>query len=224
MPWPKNLLLVRHAESEGNVIDVNKRAESPVPTYAYKLTENGRKQAAATRDWIREQGLRFDVRYVSYYTRSRETMEIIQPNEVPYEDPRLAEAQRGIYHTMTHEEIEKYYPGELIRKQREGYYHYRPWGGENWPDVELRIHSFMSTLARDCGGKNVIIVVHEHWLMLMQKLIHHFSIDEALEKYKQGVFKNASVTWYKGLNATDPYGDKATRLVLQMENFAPWDH
>ncbi len=226
MAWPKKLVLVRHAESEGNVLDVRERATSEIATYAYKLTEKGRKQAEATRDWLSKNVEPFDVRYVSYYTRSRETMSIIQPGLSSYEDPRLAEAQRGIYHTMTNEEIQKYYPGELIRKEREGYYHYRPWGGENWPDIELRIHSFMSTLTRDCAGKNVVIVVHGHWLMLMQKLIEHFSIEEALDRYKKGVYKNASVTMYAD-SVSDGLSSRSVepvhRLKCIMENFAPWE-
>lgn len=226
MGWPKNIVFVRHAESEGNVLNVNERAKSEIATHAYKLTDVGRVQAAATRDYLRENYSKFDVRYVSYYARARETMEIIQPGLKTYEDPRLAEAQRGIYHTMTHEEIEKYYPGELVRKEREGLYHYRPWGGENWPDVEMRIHSFFGTLARDCVDKNVLVVVHGHWLMLAQRLIHHFSIEEAIEKYKQGVFKNASVTHYVGEPVeymSSRSAEPVYRLRLVQANIAPWE-
>lgn len=215
MGWPRNLVLVRHAESEGNVLDVDGRARLNVATHAYPLTQRGVRQAEITRDHLRDRfpdG--FDVRYVSYYARAKETMSILMPDAKAYEDPRLAEANRGIYHSMSSEQIHERFPEELERKEREGLYHYRPWGGENWPDVELRIHSFLGTLNRDCSGQDVLIVVHGHWLLLLQRLIHHFSIDEALKRYREGVFENASVTTY--IRGVD------NRLRLLFENVIPW--
>jgi len=216
MAWPKLLVLVRHAESEGNVLSVAQRANLDTATYAYKLTERGRKQAKITSEFLRKKIGLFDVYYVSYYERSKETMRIMYPKARVYEDPRLAEGQRGIWHVLTKKQVARKFPWEIIRKEREGLYHYRPWGGENWPDIELRIHSFLGTLSRDCEDKKVIIVVHGHWLILFQKLIHHFSIEEALKKQKADFFKNASLTIYEGKN-------KQSRLILKEENFVPWE-
>jgi broad specificity phosphatase PhoE len=159
-----------------------------------------------------------NVFYVSYYARSKETMKIMFPDAHVYEDPRLAEAQRGIYHAMTREEIAAKYPEELVRKNREGLYHYRPFGGENWPDVELRIHSFLGTLARDYEGQDVLMVVHGHWLLLFQRLIHHFSIEVTVKSYQKGVFENASVTHYKAKTT----GKGGYHLRLQSPNIIPW--
>ncbi len=218
MPWPSELVLVRHAESEGNILSVNERASFNLATHAYPLTEKGRRQAVITGQFIFDTYGDFDIYYVSYYRRSMETMELMFPYAKLYEDPRLAEAQRGIWHAMTREEIRQYYPGEIIRKEREGLYHYRPFGGENWPDVELRIHSFLGTLSRDYGKRKVIIVVHGHWLILFQRLIHHFSIDEALKKYREAVSANASVTVYRSFE-----NDGWSRLHLtEINNFVPW--
>jgi broad specificity phosphatase PhoE len=193
------LVLVRHAESKGNVLDVNERARLDVSSHDYPLTQRGYEQAQITGAYLR--GLYpdgFDVYYASYYERAKMTMELMWPNAKIYEDPRLAEAQRGIYHGLTSDQVRELFPNEIARKEREGLYHYRPWGGENWPDVELRIHSFLGTLARDCEGKSVCIVVHGHWLILFQRLIEHFSIDEALRRYKAAIVPNASVTHYVG--------------------------
>lgn len=219
MAWPKCLILVRHAESEGNVLTVDERTKFTVSTHQYGLTERGRKQAAITGEYLKHCFAPFDVHYVSYYERSKETMRILCPELFmpPYEDPRLAEGQRGIWHAMSREEIRVRFPEEIERKNREGLYHHRPLGGENWPDIELRIHSFLGTLSRDYAGQNVLIVVHGHWLILFQRLIHHFSIDEALRRYKYGVFANASVTRYCGKNVSGK-----SRLVLKEENVIPW--
>ena len=217
MSWPKRLVLVRHAESEGNVRSVDERAQFDIATHAYPLTEKGRDQARITGEYLKNLYGNFDVHYTSYYARSKETMAIMYPDARVYEDPRLAEAQRGIYHAMTREEILAQFPKEHERKEREGLYHYRPFGGENWADVELRIHSFLGTLNRDYDDMKVLMVVHGHWLLLFQRLIHHFSIDEAIRRYKAGVFENASVTAY-GSNLVN---DKS-RLCLLEENTIPW--
>jgi len=218
MAWPKLLVLVRHAESEGNIRTADERAKLPIATHSLGITERGRKQAEITAAYLKEQGFSFDVRYVSYYRRAKETMNILCPDERAYEDPRLAEAQRGIWHTMTHDEIAEHLPHEIERKTREGYYHYRPPGGENWADVEMRIHSFLGTLSRDCEDQRVLIVVHAHWLILFQRLIHHFSIDEAVRRYEEAQFKNTSVTIYRGERI-----DGRPRLILDRENVVPWE-
>lgn len=148
-------------------------------------------------------------------------MEIMCPGEDVYEDPRLAESQRGIWHVMTSAEVEARLPFEVIRKTREDLYHYRPLGGENWPDVELRIHSFLGTLHRDYGGKDVLMVVHGHWLVLFQRLVHRFSIDEAMERYRSKICPNASVTIYN--SSEDECGNSRLVLSGSMDSpIVPW--
>ncbi len=223
MGWPKELVLVRHAESIGNVLDVDGRANFDMATHKYGLTPRGKEQARLTGEYLNKEFGNFDVFYVSYYERSRETMSIMYPRAKVYEDPRLAEAQRGIYHSMTKEQMTARYPEELVRKEREGLYHYRPMGGENWPDVELRIHSFLGTLSRDYEKARVLMVVHGHWLLLLQRLIHHFSIEEALAKYKnKEIRENASVTVYDNVLRSEGSHLVKQRMVLRLENFCPW--
>src|SRR5690606_24656308 len=163
MAWPDNLVFVRHAQSIGNIRSADERAEFDVASHAYDLTPRGQKQAEITGQYLSDRFGPFDIYYVSYYARARQTMQFICNGQKVYEDPRLAEAQRGMWHTMTKDQVLQRYPEEIARKEREGLYHYRPWGGENWPDIEMRIHSFLGTLNRDCGGKNVLVVCHGHW-------------------------------------------------------------
>ena len=217
MGWPRLLVLVRHAESEGNILSQSERAQCGVSTHAYKLTERGRKQAEITGQYLRKKFAEFSAYYVSYYQRSKETMAIMYPNARVYEDPRLAEAQRGIWHTMTEERIRQKFPEEIERKEREGLYHYRAPGGENWPDVELRIHSFLGTLSRDYEGHSVLIVAHGHWLILFERLVRHFSIDEAVRRYQNFTIENASVTVYGGQTVNGK-----SRLVPIARDIVPW--
>jgi len=221
MGWPKLLVFVRHGESEGNILSVDERAKYDCSSHAYPLTPRGREQAKITGEYLHNRFGNFDAYYTSYYRRTHETLELMYPGVHAYEDPRLAEAQRGIWHVLTKEEVSRYFPGEIIRKEREGLYHHRPLGGENWPDIELRIHSFMGTLARDYSGKRVLITGHGFWLILFQKLIHHFSIEEALAKYKSPVVENTSVTIYQAKRKYWLFGKY--HLVLQEYNTVPWE-
>ena len=118
--WPRLLVLVRHAESEGNLLSVQERADFDVSTHAYKLTPRGREQARITGEFLRNrypQG--FDVRYCSYYDRAQETMRLLFPGERYYTDPRLAEAQRGVWHVAGCERLQQLLPTEPLRKKRD---------------------------------------------------------------------------------------------------------
>lgn len=215
---PALIVLVRHAESEGNIRTADERAKHVVSSCHYRITERGVAQAKQTGEYLKKNFGDFDSYYTSYYTRTKETFSHLYPEVTPIIDPRLAEAQRGIYHIHTTAEIQRFYPGELLRKEREGKYHYRPPGGENWPDIELRIRSFLQTLQEEHAGERVLLVVHGHWLVLFQRLVQNFSIEEAFHRYEvAGPSENASVTVFKGLEE----GGKS-KLVLVTENTVPW--
>ncbi|MEK7211228.1 MAG: histidine phosphatase family protein [Patescibacteria group bacterium] len=221
MGWPKLLVFVRHGESEGNLLSVDERTKYDCSSHIYSLTPTGRKQARITGEYLQKRFGAFDAYYTSYYSRTHETLKLMYPDAHAYEDPRLAEAQRGIWHVLTRDEVNRYFPGEIVRKDREGLYHHRPLGGENWPDIELRIHSFLGTLARDYGEKRVLIVGHGFWLILFQKLIHHFSIEEALARYQTPAVANASVTIYQRKKNYWLFGK--SHLVLKEKNIVPWE-
>lgn len=215
MGWPRLLLFVRHAESIGNVLDVDSRANFRESTHSYGLTPRGIEQAKITGEYIKQQFGLFDNYFVSYYQRTIDTMALIDPYAEPFVDARLAEAQRGIYHSMTKEQIAQKFPEELERKQREDLYHYRPFGGENWADVELRIYSFMDSLKNECDMQKVLIVGHGHWHLLFRRLLYKFSIKEALKTYKEKkpVFKNAGLTHYY----------RSGNGMASFEELAPWE-
>jgi broad specificity phosphatase PhoE len=222
MGWPKLLVLVRHAESEGNIRTVEERAEYEVSTHAYRLTKRGKNQAEITGQYLRKEFGSFDACYTSYYARAKETLQIMYPEAKATEDSRLAEAQRGIWHSMTSDQIAKIFPHEIERKEKEDLYHYRPLGGENWPDIEMRIHGFRGTLNCHNAGERVLVVSHGHWLILWQKVHNRWSAEQAMQRYEAGVFENASVTIYESVW---DYHKQKSNLTLLGENIVPWkDH
>ena len=218
MNWPSLLVFVRHAESEGNIISGDERARLAIPNHSYVLTERGKQQSAITGEYLKKRFGEFDAYYQSYYARTKQTLQIMYPDAVTFEDARLAERGGGIMQTMTKAELTARFPEEDARKKKEGLYSFRPLGGENWPDVELRIHSFLSSLMRDHAGKKVLCVVHGHWLVLFQRVMHHFSIETATDRFLHGEFGNASVTIYEGKQAGDN-----SKLELVEENIIPWE-
>lgn len=187
----------------------------------YALTERGREQARITGKWLRAQypSPRRIIR--SYYQRTRETADLLYPDFPIREDERLAEASRGIWHVRTEDEIRREAPWEIDRKQFEGLYHYRPIGGENWPDVEGRVRAFRQSLRCRYPGETVVAVTHGHLIMLWQKLVHGWTIEETVARYERHEFaRNAAVLLYHG----ETRGEKHMLTHNPAEDYVvPWE-
>ena len=116
------LLFVRHAESEGN-------SERRLQGHAdFRLSERGRRQAAALRDRLGREGFAPTHVYTSPLLRSAETARIVsegwRPEVVPWDD--LKETDIGTFSGLTWAEIEEAHP-EAARR----------FGGESdWDAVE----------------------------------------------------------------------------------------
>lgn len=194
------IVFVRHGEAECNVVQ-----RFDKHNVFSDLTPRGREQARMTGDflvqWQKNYG-QFSTLYSSYYTRASQTAEeitsvfsaagILAPDI--NEESLLAEANRGIYHSFSYEDIARIYPGELERKAKEGKYHHRPLGGENWPDVELRVRLFLSMLYQQHSRERILVLTHSNWLYLLKKIILHISPQEIVEEYEnKETFANACV-------------------------------
>lgn len=189
--WPETLVVVRHGESEQNVaLDIHEGSlENLAETFADKrdadieLTEKGVFQAQQTGILLAE-NQPFDMCYASPYARTFHTAQGIVSNlQYPLEirkDNRLREKEFGRMHGLT-KFMKEQFPEEYRIRQRDGKYWYRLPGGENYPDVEMRIHSFLDKLARDYGGKRVLIVTHHVPYVLFRALFEHLDEKKVLE-------------------------------------------
>ncbi len=213
MSWPKLLVLVRHAESIGNTMPIEQRVKLDISTSEFPLTNKGKEQARITGEYLNKNFGTFSTYITSPYLRTTETAKLLYPDVEFQKDPRLIEVQRGIRYVMTEKQIKKKYPEEIIRKRKEGLYYYRPLGGENWIDVEIRIRSFLNRLR----SKKILIVVHGNWLVIFQKIIDDLSIEKAIFNFELGGFENASVTIYENKTV-----NRKSKLVLVEENIIPW--
>ena len=101
----KKLLLIRHGESEADILNVHEgRADFP-------LTETGHKQAAAMGKWVAEQ-FQIDLIFASTLRRAAQTAGYLsEAAEVPISfDDDLMEFNNGLLAGLPFEEAAKRYP------------------------------------------------------------------------------------------------------------------
>jgi len=169
--WPNRLVIVRHGQSQQNIaLDLFQEGIDTLIKKMYNtrdadvaLTRIGHWQAKQTGTFLADTEP-FDICFCSPYTRTLETAEGIIAH-LPYalrilSDNRIREKEFGRFHGLTTEDIQTQYPEEFADRQREGKYWYRLLRGENYPDVELRVHSFLGKLTRDWREKSVLLVTH----------------------------------------------------------------
>lgn len=226
--WPSLLVIMRHAESELNrrreqhekagtkeiYIAQTRDADSP-------LTPLGREQARRTGRYLNACAP-FDILYVSPHRRTRETADLVlealakKPPLVVEE--RIREKEFGILENLTKHGVRETYPDEVNRKRLLGKYYYRPPGGESYPDVNLRLHSFLGTLVREHAGRRVLVVTHSVVVLLFRRLLERMEEKEVLDLDRQDEVKNASLLIY-ALGSRD---GREGVFVRKAWNLVPW--
>ena len=220
-----HLVIVRHGESHRNVLRMKALAtggldyHDNVRDVDVTLTERGIHQSLETGKYLASR-FRFDRVFVSPYERSMQTAQLIlrqfsYPVDLTVEE-RVREREFGILDGLTRAGIQKKFPGEWKRRQREGKYYYRPPGGESYPDVALRLHSFLGTLARDCSRQSVLMVCHSVVVLMLRRLLERLTEEQLLkiDRDPEQEVCNCSVTWYE----FDPKPETRGRLVLREYN------
>jgi broad specificity phosphatase PhoE len=223
--WMDHLVIVRHGESERNVGKAEAQAAGAleygggIRDVDVTLTSRGERQAEDTGKHLSKK-FRFDRTFVSPYLRTVRTAELIAKNlgsapRLTYEE-RIREKEFGILDGLTKAGIARKYPDEMKRRERDGKYYYRPPEGESYPDVALRIHSFLGTLARDCRKQSVLVVCHSVVVLTFRRLLERLTDEEllAIDRDPAQEVRNCSVTWYE----FDPRSGQRGRLLLREFN------
>ena len=151
---PDKIYFFRHAESVGNRRGLDDNSLKTLANHLFPITEDvGVPQAKALADYVKEKNILSECAeiYVTNFLRTQMTLDIVlkgQNHGLPiYQDSRLDEWWKGIYHSMNAAERAKHYPAEEEIAKREGWYQYRPPQGESGKDVELRLLSFLHDLS-----------------------------------------------------------------------------
>lgn len=190
MGKPRLILIIRHAQSEGNR---DKTIHQTTPDHKVGLTSEGHQQAVAAgqklRDLLRaDDTLHF---FISPYRRTRETTEGIlsglctnEPAPSPfqrsrikvYEEPRLREQDFGNFQPGT-EEVERLWH----ERAKYGHFFYRIPHGESGADVYDRITSFNGSLWRrfsdDDMASVAVLVTHGLCSRVFLMAWYHYSVE-----------------------------------------------
>ena len=213
MQNPNSIVLVRHGESEGNVVSAEDISFADKANHRFSLTEKGREQARRAGEVLRKDGRVFDAYFVSTFLRTQQTMSLMFPNVTPIIDSRLNELWRGIWHTMSPVQVEEFYPEEKAIKARDGWFHYMPPAGQACQDVELMIHSLLLYFSLFYSGKNILIAGHGNWMILLDRILYNRSTSHAGHRYHNRKYENGSITIHRG--------GVGMTWVNEVDNFVP---
>ncbi|OJJ00365.1 hypothetical protein ASPVEDRAFT_189264 [Aspergillus versicolor CBS 583.65] len=190
MGKPRMIILIRHAQSEGNK---NREIHQTIPDHRVKLTPEGYRQAQEAGTRLRSL-LRPDDKihfFTSPYRRTRETTEgILQsltadtpsPSPFPrhtitvYEEPRLREQDFGNFQPCS-AEMERMW----LERADYGHFFYRIPNGESAADAYDRVSGFNESMWRLFGEKDFasVCVLVTHGLMTRVFLMkwYHWSVE-----------------------------------------------
>lgn len=138
--------MIRHGESEDNVLRVFGTFESP-------LSQNGVEQIKRTKDTLKE----FDYSKVYYspFIRAVETLNILELEGI--EDKRIGEYDFGIFSGMNNKMIKEKYP-EKYKLWNENPIDYVIEDGESIDIVYKRVSEFLEEIVKK--GESVVLVSH----------------------------------------------------------------
>ncbi len=207
---PSELWMLRHGQSQGNVIRDRATADAEVLDIAERdmdvpLSELGRQQARSFGLWLAGQPHRPDVVVASPYARAATTAEVVHHTAGlagrVHLDERLRERELGTLDLLTSAGVRARFPEEQRRRQRLGKFYYRPPGGESWVDVALRLRSLRDSIGREHAGRHVLLVAHEVVIIMMRYLLEDLD-ERTVLSMGGGRLANCSLTTY----TTDPGG------------------
>lgn len=222
--YPAEVVFIRHGESELNVRQAIAQANHEIEDVHsgrnirdadVELTDRGREQAKKTGQALNEKFKPFNLAYVSPHRRTLDTFNIISSElEVEVDmrlEDRIREKEFGVVGTYTMLGMKKHVPFEAKRLEMDGPYYFRPAGGESYPDIGLRLHSFLHSLYAHQAGKRILVVTHADVILMIRKMLERLTEGELLNLDATNDVRNCGVTSFV-------YSAKANYLVLNEYN------
>ena len=241
---PRELFLVRHGQSEGNIANSRSRKGDHsdfTPEFMNRhsadlhLTYKGRAQAVFVGDWLKESDLAdFDAFYVSPYARALETAALLKLSNAMWSQPdyRLRERDHGSVDII---------PNDLRKKRMAGYfeslgsmpYHhfYTPLpGGESICDVTNRLRSFIDALDSEFPVKRAVVVAHGDVMRAFRVILEQISPDSYHQLKQEDAVDfrigNGQIIHYTRINPnpTNPtdYGNERFDRFGWVRSINPW--
>jgi broad specificity phosphatase PhoE len=225
-PGVRQLMLVRHGESQGNVAATLAHQagahiiQVPARDADVELSDTGREQSMALgrllADFPDESRA---VVWSSPYIRARQTAELAVTTggwRTPVlTDERLRDRELGILDMLTSLGVEARFPEEAQRRRWLGKFYYRPPGGESWADVVLRLRSLLTDLDRRHPGGSVMLVCHDAVILLIRYILEDLTESELLDLAATSTILNASLSRFIRPDGSGPW---------QLDSFNMADH
>ncbi|HPT29872.1 MAG TPA: histidine phosphatase family protein [bacterium] len=189
---PKNLFLVRHGQSEGNLVRKKYEKDNDESFFSdeflglhesqYALTLLGVEQARKAGNWFSQENfLNFDRMLVSNNVRAMQTAAYLNlPDSKWMIDYNLRERDGGLFNVIKPSKRDSKYADQQKFYNTQPFL-FRPPQGESLADVCQRIKVVLVTLARECDGKNVIIVCHGHVMRVFRIILERMPLQKANE-------------------------------------------
>ena len=204
MSMPLDLYVIRHGESEANVIvqageqgdnSLYTQDNVTVPDRSWRLTATGRKQADCIGRWLVSQQQLFDRYMVSPYVRTRETAATMALPKAKWEENRvLRERSWGEINTITKDEFKNNYARHWNFKNTDPLY-WRPPAGESIADVaEDRVHNILTSLSRKSDSESVVMVTHGDFMLALMLTIEDLADEEFLHRADSDDWKITNCT------------------------------
>lgn len=207
--WPGELVLVRHAESNGNLADSEaqargaERLELELRDADVPLSPTGQEQADTLGRFMSdvEAGRSADLLVSSPYRRAAETAErAVTASGWSTDivvDERLRERDLGAFDRLTKVGIKAKFAEEAERRRHVGKFYYQPPSGESWCDVTLRIRSLLADLREGYAGKRVWLFTHQAVIMSVRYVLENLTEQELLDIDTSQRLPNCSLTSYR---------------------------
>lgn len=228
MNRPKQIILVRHAESARNVAkkgttyfadEYARKHIKGVPDYRIPLTEDGEAHARQTGAYLRERFGTFDYIYHSGYKRTKDTLENILTAYTSEEregmkirhDAFIRERDPGYTYDMTEPEATAAFPWlQEYWDTYGGFFAYPP-GGESIAKMTERVYQFIGMLFDTRKDEKVLIVTHGGTIRAFRFLLERWDYEQAITWPAGTEPKNCGITVYN-------YSNVDQRLVLSEYN------
>lgn len=231
---PKNLILVRHGQSEGNVAQhASRKGDNRffTPEFrgrhssSFRLTEMGIAQAVSAGAWLRHY-LPFspDRFYVSDYVRAMETASRMNMPDAQWRrEFHLRERDMALIDNIPDDEKRTRYALENEEWEKHSFFSTPAGGGESVAQLCMRLKTTMlAHWARECPNDSIIAVCHGHVIRGFQVEIEGLLPEDFLRmiesKESCDKIRNGHILWYTRI---DPWTAEECPHIVAVRSVSP---
>jgi broad specificity phosphatase PhoE len=219
MAMPKDLLFIRHGQSEANLLqqadkegftDQLPEELRTRPDWMHRLTDKGIEQATIAGEWIADNigpvEDTFEARYCSNFMRARETAAYIGGMACMWRPHNLIHERDWGHFGMTPRAEQPTVFPITSKLKEEAPLFARFDGGEALADnVTLRVRDFRATVKRKWDGKKLIAVTHGDVIGVVRYVFEDMLPEDwhEVDRDKSQRIGNCAILWYTRQNPED---------------------